>query len=68
MTSLISSSIGCATDLEISFLVSVRLILVCNVTCYNIFMYADDHSRVKLKELAGVDNSDYINANYMDVR
>ena len=28
----------------------------------------DDHCRVKLKELAGVENSDYINASYLDVR
>ena len=31
-------------------------------------MSLDDHCRVKLKELAGVLNSDYINASYIDVR
>ena len=28
----------------------------------------DDHCRVKLKEIAGCEHSDYINASYMDVR
>ena len=28
----------------------------------------DDHSRVKLKEIPNVPGSDYINANYLDVR
>ena len=30
--------------------------------------YTDDFSRVKLKEIEGVDGTDYINASYIDVR
>ena len=33
--------------------------------CYN---NTDDHSRVKLSEIPGRPGSDYINANYIDVR
>ena len=34
------------------------------ITYYN----ADDHSRVRLNEIPGRPGSDYINANYIDVR
>ena len=34
---------------------------------HNMFLYSDDHSRVKLQNDPNIPGSDYINASYIDV-
>jgi protein tyrosine phosphatase len=33
----------------------------------NVYLVSDDHSRVRLSVIEGVDGSDYINANFISV-
>lgn len=54
-----------------SLLVQCSPVLIIDVTeCYCMYLCVnpDDHSRVRLEEVVGQPNSDYINANLMDVR
>ena len=37
------------------------------LNCITSTLYSDDFSRVKLKEIEGVEGSDYINASFLDV-
>ena len=62
MQLLILRLTGYETDLETFSLVS------CHAMCLRFnFKHTDDHCRVKLEEIAGTENSDYINASYLDV-
>ena len=43
--------------------------MVPKIILYRLYYYnTDDHSRVRLNEIPGRPGSDYINANYIDVR
>ena len=57
---------GCAIDLLTSIPVGCISVTKCTWISYN--ACTDDHCRVKLKELASAENTDYINASYLDVR
>ena len=60
--------IGQRTDLQISFHVStVASIGVSESLCLVVCVFADDFSRVKLDLVEGREETDYINASYIDV-
>ena len=62
MQLLILPLTGYETDLETFSLVSYHAMCL----KFN-FKHVDDHCRVKLEEITGIENSDYINASYLDV-
>ena len=66
MLLLILLSIDYATDLATFFPVSYHIFVLSSLLSKT-FTHTDDHCRVKLKQIAGAENSDYINASYMDV-
>ena len=41
--------------------------LCCRRYQLNVYLVSDDHSRVRLAVIEGVDGSDYINANFISV-
>ena len=53
-------------SLYVTTAIDVFMHYVC-LNCMTSTLYSDDFSRVKLKEIEGVEGSDYINASFLDV-